>query len=314
MRGKVLFFSEEKGFGKIIDSEKNEYFFYINKIKNKPEKINKDDEVEFEYYENSKGLRAENISFIIKIKCPVCSSMNLENEKNCKNVKCKFELTCLKDGAFIASSEEIDIYNIKLQQAKDNYINRRAAEDFKEYNDLDVGSNKSQQQNISSNLTIKIYELKYLVKDEFESTKDFNERIKSYEYIKIGKYKLLNYNADTEQYEINIEIDKKEEQILDYEFDKLTILHIPKDKAQQLKAKNLIHDIFAKLEYNGTKYIFNTIKFANSDVEITESELINAIKNGMLIVAGLALMLGIGIYEAGKFIYKSIFSDKNSNS
>ena len=25
MRGKVLFFSEEKGFGKIIDSEKNEY-------------------------------------------------------------------------------------------------------------------------------------------------------------------------------------------------------------------------------------------------------------------------------------------------
>ena len=81
-----------------------------------------------------------------------------------------------------------------------------------------------------------------------------------------------------------------------------------------LKAKNLIHDIFAKLEYNGTKYIINTIKFANSDVEITESELINAIKNGMLIVAGLALMLGIGIYEAGKFIYKSIFSDKNSNS
>ena len=34
MRGKVLFFSEEKGFGKIIDSEKNEYFIYINKIKN----------------------------------------------------------------------------------------------------------------------------------------------------------------------------------------------------------------------------------------------------------------------------------------
>ena len=39
MRGKILFFSEEKGFGKIIDSGKNEYFFYINKIKNKPEEL-----------------------------------------------------------------------------------------------------------------------------------------------------------------------------------------------------------------------------------------------------------------------------------
>ena len=44
-------------------------------------------------------------------------------------------------------------------------------------------------------------------------------------YIKIGKYKLLNYNADNELYQINIEIEKKDEQILNYEFDKLTNLH-----------------------------------------------------------------------------------------
>jgi cold shock CspA family protein len=99
MRGKILFFSEEKGFGKIIDSGKNEYFFYINKIKNKPEEINKDDEVEFEYYESPKGLRATNIYFFEKIECPICNTLNYENDKNCKNIKCNWDLKYVKNGS-----------------------------------------------------------------------------------------------------------------------------------------------------------------------------------------------------------------------
>lgn len=124
MRGKVLFFNEEKGFGKIIDSGKNEYFFYINKIKNKPEKINKDDEVEFEYYESPKGLRAQNIYFLEKIKCPVCNTMNYENDKNCKNIKCNWDLKYVKNGSFIGLSyKDIEEYNIKLNNYKNVYLN-----------------------------------------------------------------------------------------------------------------------------------------------------------------------------------------------
>ena len=123
MRGKILFFSEEKGFGKIIDSGKNEYFFYINKIKNKPEEINKDDEVEFEYYESPKGLRATNIYFFEKIECPICNTLNYENDKNCKNIKCNWDLKYVKNGSFIGLSyKEIEEYNIKLRDYKNVYF------------------------------------------------------------------------------------------------------------------------------------------------------------------------------------------------
>ena len=124
MRGKILFFSEEKGFGKIIDSGKNEYFFYINKIKNKPEEINKDDEVEFEYYESPKGLRATNIYFFEKIECPICNTLNYENDKNCKNIKCNWDLKYVKNGSFIGLSyKEIEEYNSKLGDYKNVYFN-----------------------------------------------------------------------------------------------------------------------------------------------------------------------------------------------
>ena len=123
MRGKILFFSEEKGFGKIIDSGKNEYFFYINKIKNKPEEINKDDEVEFEYYESPKGLRATNIYFFEKIECPICNTLNYENDKNCKNIKCNWDLKYVRNGSFIGLSyKEIEEYNIKLRDYKNVYF------------------------------------------------------------------------------------------------------------------------------------------------------------------------------------------------
>ena len=102
--------------------------------------------------------------------------------------------------------------------------------------------------------------------------------------------------------------------ILDYEFDKLTNLKITKDKAKQLKAKSVEHGLFAKLEFDGTKYKINNIKFDGCEIEISESELIEAIANGVLLVAGLAVMIGVGIYEAGKFLYNSIFSDKNLKS
>ena len=124
MRGKILFFSEEKGFGKIIDSGKNEYFFYINKIKNKQEEINKDDEVEFEYYESPKGLRATNIYFFEKIECPICNTLNYENDKNCKNIKCNWDLKYVKNGSFIGLSyKEIEEYNSKLEDYKNVYFN-----------------------------------------------------------------------------------------------------------------------------------------------------------------------------------------------
>ena len=58
----------------------------------------------------------------------------------------------------------------------------------------------------------------------------------------------------------------------------------------------------------------NNIKFDGCEIEISESELIEAIANGVLLVAGLAVMIGVGIYEAGKFLYNSIFSDKNLKS
>lgn len=123
MRGKILFFSEEKGYGVLIDSGNNGYAFYINKIKNKPEEINKDDEVEFEYDEGPKGLLATNIYFFEKIECPICNTLNYENDKNCKNIKCNWDFKYVRNGSFIGLSyKEIEEYNIKLRDYKNVYF------------------------------------------------------------------------------------------------------------------------------------------------------------------------------------------------
>ena len=313
--GEIIHYNEERAYGFIeVENDTNHYFFHIsNLIDNKNTKINIKQKVKFESVYTDKGFTAKDIQFIKQVECPICKTLNYETNKNCTKINCKWDLTYAKDCSYIGlSSEEINKYNIKLQQAKDSYANGKKQEELKASSDLH--STNYQQQNTTSNLNLKIYELKNLSKDEFESRKDFNERIRSYNYIKIGKYKLLNYNADNELYQINIEIEKKDEQILNYEFDKLTNLKITKDKAKQLKAKSVEHGLFAKLEFDGTKYKINNIKFDGCEIQISERELIKAFANGVLIVAGLAVLIGVGIFEAGKFLYNSIFSDKNLKS
>ena len=187
--------------------------------------------------------------------CPVCKEKNLETDKICKNEKCKWDLTYAKDGAFIGLSEnELIDYNTKLQQAKKDYENQ-----IIKINEV-------------------VYELKDLFKDEFESTSNFSNRIQSYGYIKIGKYKLLDYNANTEYYKIIVKIEKKETQYLEYEFDKLNEFKIPKNIAKKLKENGSEYNLFAKLKYDSdSKYKIDYIKFDGCNIEINEHESLKVI-------------------------------------
>ena len=97
----------------------------FSKIINKPENIKIGADIEFELIETSKGLNAKDIYFIEKIECPICNTENLEIDKNCKNEKCNFDLTYVKDGSFIGLSQnEIEGYNEKLKYFRMNYFNK----------------------------------------------------------------------------------------------------------------------------------------------------------------------------------------------
>jgi len=62
LNGKVKFFNSTKGFGFIKDNESaKEYFVHITGC---ADKINEDDEVEFELKEGLKGLNAINVKLV----------------------------------------------------------------------------------------------------------------------------------------------------------------------------------------------------------------------------------------------------------
>lgn len=84
MLGKIKFYNEDKGYGIIYTDERNEYFFHLSKIKNKPEQIDKDDIVEFEGFSTIKGLNAKNIVFFnntISIKNDRIKTRNIISHK-----------------------------------------------------------------------------------------------------------------------------------------------------------------------------------------------------------------------------------------
>ena len=62
LEGKVKFFNSTKGFGFIKDNESTkEYFVHVTGC---IDKINEDDEVEFELKEGLKGLNAINVKLV----------------------------------------------------------------------------------------------------------------------------------------------------------------------------------------------------------------------------------------------------------
>ena len=62
LNGKVKFFNSTKGFGFIKDDEsQKEYFVHVTGC---VDKINEDDEVEFELTQGSKGLNAINVKLV----------------------------------------------------------------------------------------------------------------------------------------------------------------------------------------------------------------------------------------------------------
>ena len=121
MIGKIKFYNEAKGFGQIVDEDKNEYFFHISKVLNTPEKIYPNDKVEFVGFETSKGLNAKDITFKAKINCHVCNWTNTDDEQNCINPKCGFTLKYAKGYRVGVSDEEVRQYKKELEKAKNNY-------------------------------------------------------------------------------------------------------------------------------------------------------------------------------------------------
>lgn len=211
-----------------------------------------------------------------KVICPICNEQNEEKNKICKNEKCKWDITYSKNGAFIGLSEpEMTEYNKKLQQAKKDYKKNREGQ--------------YQLTSYEKQTNEEFYELKNLFKDEFETTADFSNRLQSYGYIKIGKYKLLDYNANKEIYRIKIELEKKQD--LKYEFEKLTELKIQKENAKKLKENATEYNLFAKLNYNDEKeYVIRCLKFGGCDIEIEES-----VFSGFLLIAIIIGLVWIGI-------------------
>lgn len=213
-----------------------------------------------------------------KVICPICNEQNEEKNKTCKNEKCKWDITYSKNGAFIGLSElEMTEYNKKLQQAKKNYKKNREGQ----Y----LSTSYEKQTNEE------FYELKNLFKDEFETTADFSNRLQSYGYIKIGTYKLLEYDANRQIYKIEIVLEKRKTQNLEYEFNKLTELKITKENAKKLKENATEYNLFAKLNYiDEKKYVIRCLKFGGCDIEIEES-----VFSGFLLIAIIIGLVWIGI-------------------
>jgi len=176
MQGKIKFYNEEKGFGKILSDQDIEYFFHISKVSNSPEKISKNDNVTFDGFETNKGLNATNILFQPKIICPVCSWNNIDDTSSCKN--CSFSLKFVR-GYSVENISDIELqeYKTKLQKAKVNY--------------------QQTKQEKSRNLSVKKLTSKMLKKDKFETTEEYEERIKNLGNVEIGTVKLIDYDADT---------------------------------------------------------------------------------------------------------------------
>ena len=61
MRGKIVNFKAEKGFGFILGEDNQQYFFHISSVSNKDD-VQVNYSVEFEPKENNKGLNAVNIT------------------------------------------------------------------------------------------------------------------------------------------------------------------------------------------------------------------------------------------------------------
>ena len=231
MRGKIKFFNEDKGFGVIIDNDKIEYWFHVSKVKNKPDTIKNNDEVEFESFDTEKGQNAKNIIFIIKIKCPVCGTINEESEKNCTNEKCKFELTYAKDGAFVGLADnEIQTYNQNLKQAKEKY-----------------------QKSLPKKLTVE-----NLAKDMFETSDEYKHRIAETFGI-IGKVTLETYDANNQVFSVRLSFDSK----LQKAYDEMKLFHnlkadmeLPREKAKELHASSKQHDLWCTPSYHDDDSLF----------------------------------------------------------
>ena len=121
MHGTIKFYNQEKGFGVITESEKKEYFFYINKVLNAPEKIDPNDKVEFIGFETPRGLNAKDITFKVKINCHVCNSINADDDEKCGNPKCGFTLKYAKGYSANISDKEASQYKKELEKAKKKF-------------------------------------------------------------------------------------------------------------------------------------------------------------------------------------------------
>lgn len=253
---------------------------------------------------------------IKKITCPICKEQNEEMDKVCKNKKCKWELTYAKDGAFVGLSEnEIRQYNDKLSSAKQKYKDKLTIkEEVPLLEELEVGNS------INSNYT----KLSDLRKGDFETIIEYNNRILQLGYVQIGNYKLNKYNPDKGCYSILIIIDKKPNQKLEYDFDKLIELSVEKDLAKKTglnkefpllaklsigivgvavgnlheinrDVKNLLDPVVNKIKFNENKFTIKKLKFESLEIEISENELIKLAKENWLLIAGIVALSWLGI-------------------
>lgn len=252
-----------------------------------------------------------------KITCPICGETNNEINKACKNHKCKWDLTFAKDGAFVGLSEdEIEKYNNKLsltkQQYKDALIQAKKETPLFE---------EPKIKNLNSLHLTKLIDLK---RGNFETIEEYNERILRLGYLQIGNYKLNEYYPDKEYYSITISIDKKDNQLVEYDFDKLDKIFVRKDIARRIglnkefpllailslgirgkaisklheinrNAKNLLDQFINDIQFDENKYIVKMLKFEGLNVEINENELINLAKKHWMLIAIVVGLSWMGI-------------------
>jgi len=238
MNGKIKFYNEEKKFGVIIGKDKDEYFFFVDKVINAPEKIYKNDKVKFDGFSTKKGLNAKNITFEVKVKCHVCNWINTEDAKNCSNPKCGFTLRYAKGIYTDISTKETEQYKKDLHSAKALYQEDNKPKKIK--------SNKQIEEKIIT-LTPEILE-----KDMFETTEQYQDRIKNLGYVKIGIVNLINYDADKRELKFNLNIKGniryKFDTSIDLRYDKhtYTIIINPSDAQNLYLSKNPI--VTAKID------------------------------------------------------------------
>lgn len=228
-----------------------------------------------------------------KTTCPVCCEQNLETNKTCKNKKCKWDLSFAKNGAFVGLSEdEIERYNKSLLEARARYSELSESEKNKSI----IGEN-----------SFKMFsELK---KDEFENIDDYENRLEEIEYVCIGDYTLIRYDADKEEYEIKITINKNQYQSLKFDFDTLTTLKIKKLEAKKLnnigqhfpllakltlgmnakaiheiyslnkKARGIFDPFIKSIDLQDNVYYIKSLKFDIANIEIDNDKVLSKVKS-----------------------------------